>query len=184
MRKIIVAFGRADDSQKIKSILMRRGYSVAAACTTGARVLAESDAEGGIVVCGFKLTDMNCVQLAEDLPPGFSILLIASPQRIEEADLPRGTVCLPLPLKVPDLLSTLEMMLSGPGRRRRGGGPGKKVRSDKERRDIEEAKALLMERNHMTEPEAHRYLQKCAMDSGNSLSDTAAMLIAMTGRLL
>ena len=157
MQKIIVAFGRSEDSQKIKSILMRSGYSVAAACTTGARVLSESEGEGGIVICGFRLSDMNCMQLSEDLPSGYQILLIASPQRIEEADLPRGTVCLPLPLK---------------------------VRSEKERRTIEEAKALLMERNRMTEPEAHRYLQKCAMDSGNSLADTAAMLIAMTGHLL
>lgn len=183
MQKIIVAFGRAEDSQKIKSILMRSGYSVAAVCTTGARVLSESEGEGGIVICGFRLPDMNCMQLSEDLPSGYQILLVASPQRIEEADLPRGTVCLPLPLKVPDLLSTLEIMLNGLERRHRA-RPVRKVRSEKERRTIEEAKALLMERNRMTEPEAHRYLQKCAMDSGNSLADTAAMLIAMTGHLL
>ena len=75
-------------------------------------------------------------------------------------------------------------MLNGLERRHRSRKPVKKVRSEKERRTIEEAKALLMERNRMTEPEAHRYLQKCAMDSGNSLADTAAMLIAMTGHLL
>ena len=184
MQKIIVAFGRSEDSQKIKSILMRSGYEVTAACTTGARVLSESEGEGGIVICGFRLSDMNCMQLSEDLPSGYQILLVASPQRIEEADLPRGTVCLPLPLKVPDLLSTLEIMLNGLERRQRSRRPVKKVRSEKERRTIEEAKALLMERNRMTEPEAHRYLQKCAMDSGNSLADTAAMLIAMTGHLL
>lgn len=183
MQKIIAAFGRAEDSQKIKSILMRSGYEVAAACTTGARVLSLLDGEGGIVICGFRLSDMTCVQLAEDLPPGYQLLVIASPQRIEDAILPRDTVFLPLPLKVPDLLSTLELMLSGLGRRR-GRRPGKPVRSQKERRAIEEAKALLMERNHMTEPEAHRYLQKCAMDSGNSLPDAAAMLIAMIGHML
>ena len=37
-----------------------------------------------------------------------------------------------------------------------------------------------MERNHMTEEEAHRYIQKCSMDSGTSLPETAQMVIAMT----
>lgn len=183
MQKIIVAFGRAEDSQKIKSILIRSGSEVAAACTTGARVLSLLDGEGGIVICGFKLQDMNCMQLAEDLPPGYQLLVIASPARIEEASLPPGTVFLPLPLKVPDLLSTLEIMLGRLSRRRRR-KPDRPVRSEKERRAIEEAKSMLMERNHMTEPEAHRYLQKCAMDSGNSLPDTAAMLIAMIGHMM
>lgn len=184
MQKIIVAFGRAEDSQKIKSILMRSGYEVTAACTTGARVLSLLDGEGGIVVCGFRLPDMSCMQLSEDLPPGYQLLVIASPQRIDEAFLPSGSVFLPLPLKVPDLLSTLELMLGALAGRRRSRRAKKPVRSEEDRKAIEEAKTLLMERNHMTEPEAHRYLQKCAMDSGNSMADTAAMLIAMIGHFM
>ena len=39
------------------------------------------------------------------------------------------------------------------------------------------AKALLMERNNMTEPEAHRYIQKTAMDTGTSLVETAQMVL-------
>ena len=34
--------------------------------------------------------------------------------------------------------------------------------------------------NHMTEEEAHRYIQKCSMDSGTSLTETAEMVISMT----
>ena len=48
-----------------------------------------------------------------------------------------------------------------------------------ERAVIERAKALLMERNHMTEEEAHRYVQKCSMDSGNSIVETAQMIISL-----
>ena len=47
-------------------------------------------------------------------------------------------------------------------------------------RIIEQAKALLMERHHMTEPEAHKYLQKCAMDSGTGLLETAEMVISLS----
>ncbi len=37
-----------------------------------------------------------------------------------------------------------------------------------------------MVRNHLTEEEAHKYLQKCSMDSGTNLVETAAMVLAMT----
>ena len=153
---------------------------MAACCATGARVLSACGDEGGIVICGFRLPDMNWLELAEDLPAGFQVLLIARPERVEETDLPPGTVFLPLPLKIPDLLSTLEIMFHGIRKRKRPGRTRPGIRSDQDRRTIEKAKEILMERIHMTEPEAHRYLQKCAMDSGNSMTDTAAMLIAMT----
>ena len=44
---------------------------------------------------------------------------------------------------------------------------------------IDQAKALLMERNGMTEAEAHRYIQKCSMDSGTNLVETAQMVISL-----
>ena len=34
-------------------------------------------------------------------------------------------------------------------------------------------------KNHMTEEEAHRYIQKCSMDSGTSLTETAQMVLSM-----
>ena len=42
-----------------------------------------------------------------------------------------------------------------------------------------DAKELLMERNHITESEAHRYIQKCSMDTGNSLVETARMILTI-----
>ena len=55
----------------------------------------------------------------------------------------------------------------------------KRPRSTREKAVIEKAKAFLMERNHMTEEEAHRYVQKCSMDSGNSMVETAQMIISL-----
>ena len=54
-----------------------------------------------------------------------------------------------------------------------------KERSKEEQDLINEAKALLMERNNMTESEAHRYIQKCSMDSGTNLVETAQMIISL-----
>ena len=38
---------------------------------------------------------------------------------------------------------------------------------------MDEAKAVLMEKNNMSENEAHRYVQKSAMDSGRTMVETA-----------
>ena len=50
-------------------------------------------------------------------------------------------------------------------------------RNQEGREWIDKAKRILMENNHMTEEEAHRYVQKSSMDSGNSMVETAQMLI-------
>ena len=42
---------------------------------------------------------------------------------------------------------------------------------------IRKAKEVLMERSYMTEAEAHRYIQKCSMDSGNNMAETARMVL-------
>ena len=54
-----------------------------------------------------------------------------------------------------------------------------RVRSAQEEALLKEAKEILMARNHLTENEAHKYLQKCSMDSGTNLVETAAMVLAM-----
>ena len=50
-------------------------------------------------------------------------------------------------------------------------------RSQEELALIDRAKALLMDRNGMTEEQAHRYLQKKSMDSGAKLIQTAQQVL-------
>ena len=44
---------------------------------------------------------------------------------------------------------------------------------------MKQAKDMLMERNNMSEEEAHKYLQKSSMNSGTSLVETAQMVLAI-----
>lgn len=39
-----------------------------------------------------------------------------------------------------------------------------------------------MERNNMSEDEAHRYLQKSSMESGTNLVETAEMVLSMMSK--
>ena len=63
--------------------------------------------------------------------------------------------------------------------RRRRARMRPRERDDEERRLIGKAKEVLMSRNHMTEQEAHKYIQKCSMDSGTNMTETAQMVLAM-----
>lgn len=54
-----------------------------------------------------------------------------------------------------------------------------KRRSEREDNYIKNAKVLLMERNHLSEEEAHRYIQKSSMDNGTNMVETAQMILTL-----
>lgn len=182
MTNVVVAFSRPEDVKSIKNILTKSGFQVIAACNSGAQTLAcVEDLSSGIIVCGYRLTDMMFLDLYEDLSPEFPMLMVSSPNKWTSR-IPEDIVCLPMPLKVHDLVSTLEMMGEAQSRRRKKQRRQPKQRGDEERTIMMRAKNLLMERNNMTEEEAHRYIQKCSMDSGTNLTETAQMVISLINR--
>ncbi|MCI8299025.1 MAG: ANTAR domain-containing protein [Lachnospiraceae bacterium] len=177
MNTIIVTFPRMENGKSIKRILVNNGFEVHAVCTTGAQTLQYADVlEQGIVVCAGRMQDMMYTQLREYLPSYFQMLVLAAPALWEQG-VEEHVVALSMPLKVHELLSTLEMMehtaVRRPKKRRAA------ERSEEEKQMIRRAKEVLAARNSMTEEEAHRYLQKCSMDSGTSLSETAQMILSM-----
>lgn len=179
MTNIIVVLPKLEDAKGIKSVLVRNGFNVTGVCTTGAQAIGQADGlNDGIVICSYKMMDMVYSELHECLPPGFEMLLMASQRLIGEC-YDNDIVCLSMPLKVGDLISTVNMMSENIVRRRRKLKQKPKVRNSEEEALLREAKEVLMARNHMTEEEAHRYLQKCSMDSGTNMVETAQMVLAM-----
>lgn len=179
MTNIIVALPKLEDAKSIKNVLMRNGFSVTGVCTTGAQAISQCDGLiDGIVVCSYKLKDMVYSELYECLPRGFEMLLMASDHLLSQCE-GNGIMCLSMPLKVGDLVSTVGMMEEGIQRRRRQAKQRPRVRNAEETAAIKEAKELLMGRNHMSEEEAHAYLQKCSMDSGINMAETALMVLSM-----
>lgn len=178
MINIIVAFPRMENAKSIKSILIKYGFQVKAVCTTGAHALQHADMLGeGIVVCAGRLQDMMYTQLREYLPSSFQMLVVASPELRDEGT-KDNIVWLSMPLKVHELVGTLEMMSHAFRRRRRKPSHAPK-RSEEDRQIIKKAKEILMARNNMTEEEAHRYMQKSSMDSGTGMVETAQMILSM-----
>lgn len=177
--RIIVAFPKLDDAKNLKNVLNRNGFDDILACNNASQVIsAANDSDAGVVVCGYKLTDMHYSELFGYLPREFSMLLVAGPEKLQDC-YSRDIVCLPLPLHTHEFINTVHMMTMDIRKeiaRRRTRQP--KKRTEEEQKTIEMAKALLMERNQMTENEAHKYIQKLSMDSGNNLVETAEMILA------
>ena len=178
MRSIIVAYSKLEDAKKIRAILIRHGLSVNGICTTADQAISlASTLYGGVIICGYRLADGIYLNLAEGLSDNFQVLLVTSPRNVDDEVLPSNTVFLPTPLKVQDLLQTLSPMLGEVSLQRKKSKPV--PRNEEDQKKIDKAKEILMGRNHMTEPEAHRYLQKCAMDSGTKIVETAEMVILL-----
>jgi response regulator NasT len=179
LTNIIVVLPKLEDAKGIKNVLVRGGFQVSGICTTGAQAISLADGlSDGIVICSAKLKDMVYEEIREYLPEGFEMLLMASAKLLSECG-GNDIVCLSMPLKAGDLISTVGMMAEGIERRRRRARLKPKVRSAEEENAIKEAKELLMGRNHLSEEEAHRYLQKCSMDSGTNMVETAFMVLSM-----
>ncbi len=180
MADIIIAFPKLDDAKNLRKLLIRNGYAVNMVCDSGSQIVeAVNRLDGGIVISGYRFSDMHYTEINDYLPKGFQMLLLASPAKLAECDCIR-LVTLAMPFKVQDLLNTLEMMMVQYNRWYKK--QKTKARSENDRKVLMAAKELLMERNQMTEDEAHHYIQKLSMDSSTALVETAEMLLELNGK--
>lgn len=181
MVNVIVAFSRIEDGKSIKKILMRSGFQVIAVCTSGAQALNYADSlNSGIIVNGYRFEDMQYDELYECLPSHFTMLLVLSPGHLTQTQ--DRIVCLTLPLKVHDLVSTMENLVQVQIRQKKMRKEQPKERGGRQKEVISQAKMLLMDHNGMSEDEAHRYLQKCSMDQGTNMVETSKMVISLMNK--
>lgn len=178
---IIVAFPKPEDSRAIRSLLSRNGFNVVANCTTGASAINRADDIGeGIIITGYKLPDMLYSDIVDNVGDNFEVILLASKSRLMEDN--TGVATLEMPLKVRDLINSVEMMenqiLSKRHKTKRKPG----TRSPEDQAIINQAKEALMTVQNLTEEQAHRYLQKNAMDSGCTMVEVAKMVSVMLYR--
>jgi response regulator NasT len=122
-------------------------------------------------------------EVHEYKPKSFELLLVASMNHWEDCQ-DNDIVCAAMPIKVNDLIATIEMMQQAQIRRRRKLRSQPRRRSQEEQKVIDDAKEILMEKNNMSEPEAFRYIQKCSMDSGNTMVESASMVIGIYSDML
>lgn len=174
MDRIVVTFSNENNRSRIADLLELSNHPPRKLCRSGKEAIRSiREMRYGIVVCGYKLTDMTADDLAYDLGESGIVLVVAPPTMLNMCE--NISICkLPTPIKRADFVSTVEMLIELLDQK----APLPKVkRSDEEKEVIQKAKIVLMEKCFMTEPEAHRFIQKKSMDTGFKLITTARIII-------
>ena len=165
---VIVALSNEETAQKLKSILNYNGYNVIAVCTYGNELLrAISQFSPFIVISGYKFKDMTLLNIYENIGDDCSFLAIVNePYKSfvqEETDI----FCISSPINNVLLINSLDMIYQS---QRKINKLKDKVHDLEnkisERKIIEKAKGIIMEREGLTENDAFRYIQKNSMNLG------------------
>lgn len=174
MERILLAFSHDETAAKLRRMLEGTGFEPdSLVCRTGAELLrAAENYDSVLIIMGYRLPDMIADEIAEYLHDGCRIMSIVRAEHIDDIG-SENIFVLPLPVNRNKLISSLRMLL-------RGTQPERKIqKSESETALINEAKLFLMETYHMTEPQAHRFIQKRSMDSGSKLTDTARLILGI-----
>ena len=99
------------------------------------------------------------------------LLLTREPTMITMSD---NIKTLQIPFKSSDFLATIKSLIPTRYYER---AKGSKKRSLEDQMLIDSAKQLIMEHEQLSEPEAHRYMQKISMDTGLDLVQIARQLL-------
>lgn len=181
MGTILIAMPNAEDSKNLGNIIRNSGalFDIEI-CRTSAEILRIANARDyGVIICTKKVFEMNYLELSGYIPEYFGMIVLTKNMGLETTS--DKMVKLLLPFKPRELIDTVSMITSILERsiRKRRKSPPK--RSESEKKIIDKAKGLLIDRNGMTEPEAFRYIQKCSMDTGRSMIESAHMILMLNG---
>ena len=179
MGVIVVVLPKLENAKKVKKILLEHGFQTVFACSSASSALQMvGEYSYGLVISGYRMPDMYYLDLVDCLPRDFESILLGSEETV--AQVGAGILSLTMPIKAYDLVNTADMVLRQLERRIKKENPGHPKNGVRRNRIISVMQnLLLMERNYLTEEEAHKYLQKCSMDNGTNMVETAQMILTL-----
>lgn len=167
MARMIIAGVSETSRDQISRLLASSGYSVFRCCASGSALRrALSECEDCILIYLGNIPDCSPDDLIWDYGKRIQILWIAKPAMLEDCE-SQEVFRLPMPTSQHTILGALEILNQLHQRKM-------PRRSGADRDLVEQAKRVLMDRMQITEPEAHRLLQKQAMDHGVKMTEYAA----------
>ncbi len=174
MARIIIAGASEDSRTKLSRLLASSGFQVFRSCSSGSELRrALSESEDCVVVMIGLLPDCKPDELIWDYQGAVQMLLIARQPTLENCESPE-IFRLALPSSGQAVLGAVEMLTQLHRMRL-------PRRSGESREVVNRAKAMLMERQGISEPEAHRILQRAAMNRGMKMAELAAKALESPG---
>lgn len=170
MARIVVVSQSEDSRSKFVRLLASSGLQVFRSCSSGSelrRALSESE-DCVVVMIGFT-PDCKPDDLMWDYKDSIQILLIAKQAVLDNIESPE-IFRLAMPASGQAVIGAVEMLsqlhrMKLPHRT----GESKDV--------VERAKAVLMKKKGLTEPEAHRAMQQYAMNHGMKMAEFAQRIL-------
>ncbi|MBQ1861204.1 MAG: ANTAR domain-containing protein [Clostridia bacterium] len=170
MARIIIASASEQVRSQLRGLLVSSGFSVFRLCESGSSLRRTiNECEDGIVIFSGPLPDCKPEELQWDYGDRIQILLVGKPPVLDACESP-DIFRLVLPTTGQALIGAVNMLsqlhqMQLP------------KRSGQEQKLVKEAKEILMRRNGLTEPQAHRIMQQHAMRSGIKMADYAAQIL-------
>lgn len=175
MERIILGFSKDETAEKMTRMLFGGGYEIVTNCHSKSELIRAVRATGAdIAIMGFKLCDATVNEVFEDLPDGVRLAAMVKSEH-QHLIMHDGIFIIPLPVNRVGLVSGLDILTKDLKRQRRP------KRNDEDRKIIEKAKQILMDKHMMSEEQAHRFIQKRSMDTGSKFVDTAKYILGELG---
>ncbi len=183
----LIVSGSEQFDMVCKRVLADVRYTVAdfqKSASAARRCIMERDYD--VVIINAPLADEFGHELARDIAlRGNASILVAAPSEVSDTIFDHvvneGILVIGKPLPKARLEKIIRFMIATQNRMRR---LEKKVQTVNEKMEenrlVSKAKLLLVERRHMTEDDAHRYIGKLAMDNGVSRRRVAEAILEET----
>lgn len=177
---VAVAVSNKQAAVKIKNVLTHSGYHVSDICVSGneaIRKVRQSPPE--ILLVNYELHDMTGLDVAkivgdENICSVVLMIKVDNKPYVLDATSDYDITILTKPLNKLSLINTLEIVIQSRVRMANLTSKLKKATLDLENRKvIEKAKGILMEKNYISEGEAYRRIQKMSMDNRVSMREVA-----------
>ena len=170
MARIVIAGASESGRDQLSRLLASSGFSVFRCCASGSELRRTMyDCEDGVVILLGSLPGCMPDELLWDYGDRVRILLIAKPAAIAACEAPE-VFHLALPVSGQAVIGAVNMLSQLHQMRL-------PKRKGADREIVERAKEILMKRRNLTEPEAHRTLQRYAMNHGVRMVDYAAQIL-------
>lgn len=178
--RIIIALANIDTATKLKSLLMQEGYNIIALCTSGNELIRlVMQYSPDLVLVGYKFRDMSLLDAYETLVDYTSFLAIVNEPYKSYIEEDTDIYCIGTKISNVLLTNAIDLIFQSKRRIEKLKERVEQLEHNLEdRKIIEKAKGLLMEKSGLTENEAFRYMQKISMDSGKRMKDIASLIIS------
>jgi len=163
---------------KLEEILSAIGIEPHAVLTSGQEILSVCGEDHILLLTTYQLDDMTGTELARQLGDRADVLIIVPGSYDESEAEDCGALLLRNPISQDALYQAIRATMRMQEKLLESRAKADKLaRMLEERKIIDRAKGRLMDEMHMSEKNAHHYIQKKSMDQGKRIADVARELL-------